>query len=119
VDGAGLVLTWVGGIIGATFTTLGMIPLLTGRMVLNPGRYNWTAGEAKIHGLVMTTVGLWLAIVALVYGFGPSAGGPAWLHAIWWLWFPFAMALPTTTLLLEQHHHRRWPFVQRRLDPTP
>ena len=110
-----LVLTWGGGIAGGAGITLGLIELVTGRLV-NPKRWNWTIGEVRIHGLVTTTAGFGIAILSLFNGFvlsGPTWTGPAWWRA---MWLPFILALPITGLLLGQHHNRRWPFVQRRAE---
>lgn len=41
---------------------------VTGRMVILPRPRAWTPGEARIHGLVLTTVGLVFAIKSLVDG---------------------------------------------------
>lgn len=111
-----VVLTWAGGIIGGAAIAIGMIELVTGRMVILPRPWTWTLGEAKFHGLVVTTVGLVFAIKSLVDGLvlptatGPSWRGPAWWNATTWLWPLCLLVLGFTPLLLEQNHNRRWPF---------
>jgi hypothetical protein len=120
-----LVFTWAGGIIGGIGVTLGLIELVTGRLV-NPRRWNWTVGEVRVDGLVTTMSSLALAILFLINGLVfSSAAGPTWVGPAWWppvtvviVGLPFILVLPTTRVLLEQHHNGRWPFGQRRLDPN-
>ncbi|TME03492.1 MAG: hypothetical protein E6I53_07255 [Chloroflexi bacterium] len=114
-----LVSAWVGGIVGGAGVTLGVVQVVTGRMIINPRRWNWSVGEVRILGLVTAAEASILAIYSLVGGLvlstGPSPNwvAPAWWYDVVWLIFPAIAAIPISMLLLEQHHQKRWPFEGR------
>lgn len=98
--------------------TVGIIQAVTGRVVWNPRRLNWSVGEAKVMGLGMTAPALFVVVYGLVGGLVLSTGGsPNWRGPDWWNYvqlasfvflFPFLILMG----LLEQHNKRRWPFKQ-------
>jgi len=111
------VLTWLAGILGGAVAAVGMIELVTGRLVVNPLRRKWSVGEIRIRGLVITPGGLAMAMVCgfVLY----TRPGPTWTEPVWWPATPFIgvlnfLAFGFTPLLLELHHGRIWPFTKRR-----
>jgi len=120
MSGTELVGAWLGGIIGGVGMTLGTIERLTGRIVINSRRLNWSGGEVRVHGAAIAAAGLILAAYTLAGAFVLSTGpSPHWLAPTWWddvqwLIIPVLLTMPLTTLLLQQHHHARWPFDRPR-----
>ena len=117
--GAVLVVAWAGGIIWGAASAIGLIELLTARMLILPRQWSWTAGEARVHGAATAAAGLAMALLTLVGAFvlstssGPTWRGPDWWYTIEFLEFPLVLSFGFTPLLLEQHHKQRWPFARR------
>jgi hypothetical protein len=112
-------MTWLVGILGGAVAAIGIIELVTGRLVVNPLRRKWTAGETRVRALVITLDGL---AIAMVCGFVLyTRPGPTWTEPAWWPATPFigllgALAFGFMPLLLELHHSRIWPFTKRRAE---
>jgi len=116
MNGAVLTLTWVGGILGGVLIAGGMVSAVTGRMLINPRRWNWSAGEARTWGMANVATGVLLAIDSLAAGLVLMNGpGPNWVEPGWWIPVSPTIGLiiminPISMLLLEQHHQGHWPF---------
>ena len=111
-----VVFAWFIGFGAGTLVTLGTIELITGRMIINPERMNWSVGEARVRGAVFATAGVLIGMYVLIIFIGLlGIYYQTWVPSPWWYlaplaWIPIAGVGPVTGFLLEQHRLRRWPF---------
>jgi|SRR5690242_17189778 len=72
-----IVSAWVFGMVSGSVTAIGLGSLLTGRMIFNPTRIDWSAGEAKALGTIVAFEGLALGVMAVFAVLEWAANSPA------------------------------------------
>jgi hypothetical protein len=115
-----VVSAWAAGFFAGTLFTFGMIEVVTGRMVVNPQRLNWSVGEVRVRGMAFAIGGLLIGTYSLINFLSLLVSWyqiwalPPWWYATQLAWVPIVGIAPMTSLLLEQHHKKRWPFNRSR-----
>lgn len=108
MESALIVTAWVCGMVSGTAMLLGGIGLVTGHVVFNPRRIDWSVGEARLLGAILAVQGFFVgaATLATVLQISASTSAPPALLP----------SLPVIgvggflgTFAVGQHHNRRNP----------
>jgi hypothetical protein len=111
-------MAWVGGLGGGSLVTLGVIEAVTGRVVINLQRFDWSRNEATWLGLSRVIQGLAIALYSLVGGLALGAhvlpvfwAGHAWgVFVLLPFWLVVMAALLFQAGLEWQHEGRKKAF---------
>jgi len=112
VTEAAIVVAWLLGTLSGSVTTIGVASAVTARMVFNPLRIDWSAGEARALGALLAGQGVATGLVALVFLLQWAAYRPVPGYA-------FLILLITTTgfigiTFVGHHHNGRNPLKKWR-----
>jgi len=60
-----IVSAWVIGMVAGSVIAIGISSVLTGRMIFNPTRIDWSAGEARALGTIVAFEGLLVGVIGV------------------------------------------------------
>jgi hypothetical protein len=110
----------VGGLIGGALITMGLIEVVSGRVVMNWRRMDWTSREAAEIGVTRLIQGVAVALYPLIGGLTLGAHViPEFWVGHWWGIFvsaPFSVVILGTLVFqaaLEMRHHRGRPSTSQ------
>jgi hypothetical protein len=98
---------WCLGMLCGALTAIGVVGAVSGRVLFNPRRIDWSVGEARILGLIWAIQGMALSLI-LLFGMVQLAAnsGTAWFLP---LVIPGGGGGFLAVVLVGQHHNRRHP----------
>lgn len=118
----GVIAAWGSAFLSGAWVAIGVASAVTGRMIVNPRRIEWSLGEAEMLAANMVVQGLALAIYSLLgavltsgvrnsLGFGH--GWPIFIGG------PFFLVLMATILFQVYVEHRHTERVRRSAGQQP